>query len=104
MRSALITLGIAAAASGLYFAAGRGEASAPATVQPAPAQAGAPAQPAPVPSAAPKADAPGQRVEVPPPPFSDGIFPCSECHAQLTPNRTRRVLTDMHQDIVLKHD
>ena len=46
------------------------------------------------------------RVEVPPPPFSDGIFPCSECHAQpdLRPNRTRRTLVDAHDDIVLKHD
>ncbi len=47
---------------------------------------------------------PGERVEVPPPPFSDGIFPCSNCHASMTPNRTRRELTDMHTDIVLKHD
>lgn len=45
-------------------------------------------------------------VQVPPPPFSDGVFPCSECHAQpdLPPNRTRRVLVDAHDDIVLKHD
>ena len=101
MRRAFITLGIAAAASGLYLAAVRGETPAPLPAQ-APAQAGAPAQPSP--SAAPKSDAPGQRVEVPPPPFSEGIFPCSGCHSQLTPNRTRSVLTDMHQDIVLKHD
>ncbi len=45
-----------------------------------------------------------ERLEVPPPPFSDGIFPCSNCHASMTPNRTRRTLTDMHTDIVLKHD
>ena len=45
-----------------------------------------------------------ERLEVPPPPFSDGIFPCTECHAQLTVNRTRRVLTEMHDDIVLRHD
>jgi hypothetical protein len=44
------------------------------------------------------------RVEVPPPPFSDGIFPCSTCHANSPPNRKRRTLTDMHTDIVLKHD
>jgi hypothetical protein len=47
---------------------------------------------------------PGERLEVPPPPFSDGIFPCSTCHASMTPNRTRRELTDMHTDIVLRHD
>jgi len=45
-----------------------------------------------------------QRVEVPPPPFSEGIFPCSDCHADLEVNRERRKLTDMHEEIVLKHD
>ncbi len=44
------------------------------------------------------------RIEVPPPPFSEGIYPCSACHAELPVNRTRRELTDMHTDIVLKHD
>jgi len=46
------------------------------------------------------------RVEVPPPPFSEGVFPCSDCHAEpdLPPNRTRRTLVDAHDDIVLKHD
>jgi len=48
---------------------------------------------------------PGARVEVPPPPFSDGIFPCSNCHNKtMPPNRTRRVLRDFHTDIDLKHD
>jgi hypothetical protein len=48
----------------------------------------------------------GLKLEVPPPPFSDGIFPCSDCHnpKDLPPNRTRRQLTDAHDDIVLKHD
>ncbi|MGE5360553.1 MAG: hypothetical protein ACM3NQ_16170 [Bacteroidales bacterium] len=45
-----------------------------------------------------------ERLEVPPPPFSDGIYPCSGCHASMPVNRTRRTLTDMHTDIVLKHD
>ncbi len=45
-----------------------------------------------------------ERLEVPPPPFSDGIFPCSQCHAFQKPNRARRTLSDMHTDIVLKHD
>jgi hypothetical protein len=45
-----------------------------------------------------------ERPEVPPPPFSDGIFPCSECHSQMTPNRTRRALADMHTEITLRHD
>jgi hypothetical protein len=48
---------------------------------------------------------PGERIEVPPPPFTDGIFPCSGCHNKdMPPNRTRRELTAMHDDIVLKHD
>ena len=47
---------------------------------------------------------PEEHLEVPPPQFSEGIFPCSSCHASMTPNRTRRVLSDMHTDIVLKHD
>ena len=48
---------------------------------------------------------PTEKVEVPPPPFSDGIFPCSACHnADMPANRTRRELTEMHTDIVLKHD
>lgn len=45
------------------------------------------------------------RVEVPPPPFSDGIFPCTTCHNDgMPPNRTRRTLTDMHTEIDLRHD
>ena len=52
-----------------------------------------------------QAATPGGRVEVPPPPFSDGIFPCTTCHnKQQPPNRTRRALTDFHTDITLKHD
>ncbi len=38
------------------------------------------------------------------PPFSDGIFPCSGCHADLPPNPERRELVAMHDDIVLHHD
>ena len=46
------------------------------------------------------------RVEAPPPPFSDGVFPCTECHdeKELPTNRTRRQLVDAHDDIILKHD
>jgi hypothetical protein len=39
---------------------------------------------------------------VPPPPFSEDIFPCSECHADLEVNKTRREL-DFHEDIILHH-
>jgi hypothetical protein len=45
-----------------------------------------------------------ERPEVPPPPFSEGIFPCSACHAEMAVNRTRRALTEMHAEIELTHD
>jgi hypothetical protein len=40
------------------------------------------------------------------PPFTDGIFPCTDCHADLTPNPVRRELVDMHDDIsaIFNHD
>lgn len=44
-----------------------------------------------------------QGFPVPPPPFSEGIFPCSECHAEMTPNPKRRQLEEEHTDIVLNH-
>lgn len=40
---------------------------------------------------------------VPAPPFTEWLFPCTSCHADLTPDPERRELT-MHDDIVLKHD
>ena len=49
-------------------------------------------------------EAAAERLEVPPPPFTDGIFPCSECHEFLDVNRERRELSDMHEDILLQHD
>jgi hypothetical protein len=51
------------------------------------------------------ASGPEGRPEVPPPPFTDGIYPCSTCHdSSMAVNRTRRQLKDFHDDIVLKHD
>jgi len=41
---------------------------------------------------------------VPRPPFSEGIFPCSQCHADQKTNPKRRVLTEEHTNIHLKHD
>lgn len=41
--------------------------------------------------------------QVPKPPFTEGIFPCSSCHEGMPPNTKRRQLTDMHTDIVLNH-
>jgi len=40
---------------------------------------------------------------VPPPPFSEGIFPCSDCHGEMEPNPERRELEEMHTNIHLKH-
>lgn len=47
----------------------------------------------------------GQNIQVPSPPFTEGIFPCTQCHDGKTVklNTTRRKLVDMHDDIVLKH-
>ena len=41
---------------------------------------------------------------VPAPPFSEGIFPCTQCHGAIPPNPERRVIEGMHSDIVLHHD
>lgn len=58
----------------------------------------------PSPPAEATAKVPQEKLDVPPPPFSDGIFPCSNCHAGMPVDRTRRTLEAMHTDIVLKHD
>lgn len=44
-----------------------------------------------------------ERPEVPPPPFSPGIYPCSACHGMMPANPTRRELA-FHTEIVLLHD
>ncbi len=42
---------------------------------------------------------------VPPPPFSEDIFPCSDCHDDMDVNPQRRVLEEFHEDIEFKnHD
>lgn len=46
---------------------------------------------------------PEKTFPVPRPPFSEGIFPCTQCHAEMKPNPKRRVLTDEHTNIVLHH-
>jgi len=40
------------------------------------------------------------------PPFSDGIYPCSDCHANFPPNPVRRTLTEWHEEIsaMFNHD
>ncbi len=46
-----------------------------------------------------------EEIEVPPPPFTEGIFPCSDCHDPTLPvNTKRRPLQLAHQEIDLKHD
>jgi len=44
-------------------------------------------------------------ISVPPLPFSDGIFPCTDCHAHQTPSPIKRVL-NWHEDIdtIFSHD
>jgi len=45
------------------------------------------------------------KVEAPPPPFSDGVFPCTDCHDPEIPVNTRRRPMQMaHQDVVFEHD
>jgi len=40
---------------------------------------------------------------VPAPPFTEGIFPCMQCHSAIPPNPERRAL-GMHSNIDFKHD
>jgi hypothetical protein len=43
--------------------------------------------------------------EVPPPPFSAGAFPCSDCHdPEIEVDTRRRELSMAHEEIVLRHD
>jgi hypothetical protein len=44
-------------------------------------------------------------IQVPKPPFSEGIFPCTSCHdgKSMKPDTRRRELTGMHGDITLNH-
>ena len=48
----------------------------------------------------------GEEYAVEAPPFSDGIYPCSECHANIEPNPVRRELVEWHDDIspIFNHD
>jgi hypothetical protein len=44
-------------------------------------------------------------IHLPPPPFTEGVFPCSDCHDPELPVRTEpRDLEWAHQEIVLRHD
>jgi hypothetical protein len=47
----------------------------------------------------------GGREEYPvsPPPLTEGIYPCSNCHASMEVNRKKRELKDEHTQIKLHH-
>ena len=49
------------------------------------------------------AGAANQEFPVPPPPFTEGIFPCSQCHASMEVNRKKRELKDEHTKIRMHH-
>ncbi len=74
-------------------------AAAPAAQEPA----GAATAPPPSSGAGASVSGAGEALEVPPPPFSDGIYPCTGCHAGMPVDRTRRTLT-FHTEIELRHD
>lgn len=44
-----------------------------------------------------------KRLLVPSPPFTPGIFPCSQCHKDMPVNMKPRRLETMHQEINLRH-
>jgi hypothetical protein len=46
----------------------------------------------------------GTHYPVPKPPFSEGAYPCSECHEPGGADPTRRKLEMAHEEIVLEHD
>jgi hypothetical protein len=91
-RFVISVAAVAAAASCLFASAAA--AGAPAA---GPAPAAAPPRPAA------RAEAAAE-IQAEPPPFSDGIFPCSACHAGMK-NRTRRELAfHDEQQSVFDHD
>ncbi len=45
-----------------------------------------------------------EEIQSPPPPFSEDMFPCSECHADLETNPERREMEEFHDDIEFNHD
>ncbi len=44
-----------------------------------------------------------EEFPVPPPPFSEGIFPCSACHEGMEVNTKKRDLKEEHTNIKLHH-
>jgi hypothetical protein len=64
--------------------------------------------PQPAPAAQPEpalAGTPGDEIETPPPPFSEGSFPCTRCHKPGPDfDNDRRDLGDPHDKIKFEHD
>lgn len=46
----------------------------------------------------------GNLFPVPAPPFTEGIFPCMQCHESFPADSQRRALEGFHSEIVLQHD
>ncbi len=44
-----------------------------------------------------------EEFPVPPPPMTEGIFPCSNCHASMEVNPKKRELMEEHTNIKLRH-
>ncbi|MGQ9509065.1 MAG: hypothetical protein ACUVTN_06665 [Thermodesulfobacteriota bacterium] len=44
-----------------------------------------------------------EEFPVPPLPLSEGIYPCSQCHATMELNIKKRILKDEHENIKLHH-
>ncbi len=63
-------------------------------------------EPKPAPPGHPPAAAGSQAelIAVPPPPFSEGIYPCSDCHDGENVDTKRRKLEGYHEEIVFEHD
>jgi hypothetical protein len=57
---------------------------------------------APLAAGARTAAGPDAEVTLQPPPLSEGVFPCSDCHANLDPDPRLRVL-EVHGEITLAH-
>lgn len=47
---------------------------------------------------------PDEHLEVPPPPFSEGVYPCTFCHDETLKTNPKRRFVEDHEDIKLKHD
>jgi len=44
-----------------------------------------------------------EEFSVPPPPFKEGMFPCSNCHASMEAKKKKRELKEEHTTIQLRH-